>query len=183
VGPSQVRANPRRMQAAGRPRARLCLLKGCGKRFKPARPQARYCGESCQDEAARWRAWKAQEHYRHTEGDSSMSLRAEPAPTRAPGGTEAEVRNSPPGRPNRRVGHRPARNLRAAATGRDATRHSNGHAARRHSVFARGLASVPSSESWNASGGGEGAGRRAGEAGHDRVVCERRVLLLQIAIA
>lgn len=67
MGPSQVRANSRPKQATGRPRARLCLLKGCEKLFKPASPQARYCSGSCQSEAACWRAWKAQEQYRQTE--------------------------------------------------------------------------------------------------------------------
>jgi hypothetical protein len=42
---------------------------------------------------------------------------------------------------------------------------------------------MPLSESWNASGDGECDGRRAGGLGHDRVVSERRVLLLKIALA
>src|ERR671910_271694 len=42
-------------------------------------------------------------------GRSGLSPGAEPAPTRASGGEEAEARNSRPAPPNRRVGHRPAR--------------------------------------------------------------------------
>jgi hypothetical protein len=71
VGPSQDRTSSRPRQARqrpARPRARRCLLKGCERRFQPVRPQARYCGKSCRNEAARWRAWKAQGQYRQSEG-------------------------------------------------------------------------------------------------------------------
>ncbi len=47
-----------------RPRARLCLLKGCGERFHPRRAQQRYCSEQCGKAARRWSRWKAQQRYR-----------------------------------------------------------------------------------------------------------------------
>ena len=49
-----------------RPRARGCLLKGCGQRFHPRRPQQRYCSEQCRESARRWSRWKAQQRYRRT---------------------------------------------------------------------------------------------------------------------
>lgn len=49
-----------------RPRLRRCLLKGCGRRYRPLRPWARYCGEECRRQARRWSRWKAQKRYRAT---------------------------------------------------------------------------------------------------------------------
>jgi hypothetical protein len=40
------------------------LLKGCERRFVPARPQARYCGDACRLAARRWRRWQASRRYR-----------------------------------------------------------------------------------------------------------------------
>jgi len=54
---------PRR---ARRPRSRVCLLKGCGRIFRPKQPMARYCSEACQVEARRWRQWKARRRYRQS---------------------------------------------------------------------------------------------------------------------
>ena len=48
-------------------RPRRCLLKGCERLFQPQRPQARYCSESCQQAARRWRRWQASQRYRATE--------------------------------------------------------------------------------------------------------------------
>jgi hypothetical protein len=52
---------PRRL-----PRGRLCLLKGCGKRFRPTRALTRYCSAGCAAEGRRWSMWKAQQRYRGT---------------------------------------------------------------------------------------------------------------------
>jgi hypothetical protein len=52
---------------ARRPRARKCLLKGCGRVFRPDYALARYCSEHCRNEAAKWREWKARRKYRKTE--------------------------------------------------------------------------------------------------------------------
>jgi len=53
-------------QRARRPRRRVCLLKGCGRVFRPQQPLARYCSEACQTEARRWRRWKAHRRYRQS---------------------------------------------------------------------------------------------------------------------
>ena len=50
------------------PRSRVCLLKGCERRFRPSHPLTRYCSEDCREEARRWREWKAGHRYRHSEG-------------------------------------------------------------------------------------------------------------------
>jgi hypothetical protein len=47
-----------------RPRCRRCLLKGCEQRFRPSRPQSRYCSDPCQHQARRWRRWRAGQKYR-----------------------------------------------------------------------------------------------------------------------
>ena len=52
---------------ARRPRARTCLLKGCGRVFRPDHPLARYCSEHCRNQAAKWREWKARCKYRKTD--------------------------------------------------------------------------------------------------------------------
>ena len=49
-----------------RPRARLCLLKGCCRRFQPRRAQQRYCSEECGKAARQWSRWRAQQRYRST---------------------------------------------------------------------------------------------------------------------
>ena len=55
---------PRRPRGA--PRARLCLLKGCEKRFHPRQACQRYCSQGCRDAARKWDRWKAQQRYRET---------------------------------------------------------------------------------------------------------------------
>lgn len=55
-----------RWHRARRPRRRVCLLKSCGRVFRPQQPMARYCSEACQAEAHRWRHWKARRHYRQS---------------------------------------------------------------------------------------------------------------------
>ena len=57
------RGGPRRARG---PRRRVCLLKGCGRVFRPPQPLARYCSEVCQVEARRWRQWKARRRYRQS---------------------------------------------------------------------------------------------------------------------
>jgi hypothetical protein len=58
---------PRIRRNARRPRARTCLLKGCGRVFRPDHPLARYCSENCRNQAAKWREWKARCKYRKTD--------------------------------------------------------------------------------------------------------------------
>ena len=56
----------RRRQAARRPRARHCLLKGCAQRFHPRQARQRYCSQECREAARAWSQWKAQRRYRET---------------------------------------------------------------------------------------------------------------------
>ena len=58
---------PRTGRKTRRPRARACLLKDCGRVFRPEHPQARYCSEHCRNEAGKWREWKARQKYRKTD--------------------------------------------------------------------------------------------------------------------
>lgn len=62
VNQDHRRARPPRR----RPRSRLCLLKGCEKRFRPTRALARYCSHDCAAQGRRWSRWKAQQRYRET---------------------------------------------------------------------------------------------------------------------
>ena len=57
---------PRRKRCARRPRARLCLLKGCEQRFHPRSARQRYCSDRCRSEGRKWSRWKAQQQYRST---------------------------------------------------------------------------------------------------------------------
>lgn len=58
---------PRTRRKARRPRTRACLLKDCGRVFRPEHPKARYCSEHCRNEAGKWREWKARRKYRKTD--------------------------------------------------------------------------------------------------------------------
>ncbi len=57
---------PQQKKRARRPRSRTCLLKGCGRVFRPNHPLSRYCSEHCRNQAAKWREWKARQQYRQT---------------------------------------------------------------------------------------------------------------------
>jgi hypothetical protein len=46
------------------PRSRTCLLKGCGRRFRPCCGRRHFCSEPCRDAARRWSVHKAQQRYR-----------------------------------------------------------------------------------------------------------------------
>ena len=50
----------------GAPRARRCLLKGCGQRFRPRHARQRYGSGQCRKAVQAWSGWKAQERYRAT---------------------------------------------------------------------------------------------------------------------
>lgn len=179
MGPSDDRASPSRKQAhrrPARPRARRCLLKGCEQWFQPAWPQARYCSSSCQEAAARWREWKARQRYRTTAG--SRERRRAQSRRRRQREAERKRRAEEAGTSRRglRVGHRPARNLRARATVRAATRPSCGHADRRCNDFARDRAGVRSNACSSESAGGGSGGKSSGRRAFGLGACERSVL-------
>ncbi len=60
--------NPRWKRRARRPRSRICLLKGCGRTFRPEHPLTRYCSAPCREQARQWREWKARHRYRQADG-------------------------------------------------------------------------------------------------------------------
>src|SRR5262252_5976916 len=55
-----------RKRPVGRPRAPLCLLKGCERRFHPEHARQRYCSQECREAARAWSEWKARQAYRAT---------------------------------------------------------------------------------------------------------------------
>ena len=56
----------RRKRLPRRPRTRVCLLKGCERRFHPGQARQRYCSKGCREAARKWARWKAQQRYRET---------------------------------------------------------------------------------------------------------------------
>ena len=73
MGPPENRTRRSEKQAAHgrkrpvrRPRGRLCLLKGCERRFHPKHARQRYCSAECREAAQAWSRWKAQQTYRAT---------------------------------------------------------------------------------------------------------------------
>jgi len=78
MGPCKDPSTPAEKQAttedrwpkrrARRPRSRLCLLKDCGRSFRPQHPLRRYCSPECREQARQWRQWKARRRYRQTKG-------------------------------------------------------------------------------------------------------------------
>jgi len=76
MGPAEHPSSPVENQGKGsgthggrrrrRPRGRICLLKGCGRVFRPDHPLTRYCSDHCREEARKWREWKARHQYRQT---------------------------------------------------------------------------------------------------------------------
>ena len=48
-------------------RLRRCLLKGCGRLFRPSHPLSRYCSAACRQAARDWSRWRAARQYRQSE--------------------------------------------------------------------------------------------------------------------
>ena len=62
--PLEKQAAPGRKRPVCRPRGRLCLLKGCERRYHPAHARQRYCSPQCREAARTWSEWKARLKYR-----------------------------------------------------------------------------------------------------------------------
>src|SRR5438128_11305659 len=56
-----------RRRPARQPRSRECLLKGCGRAFRPGHPMARYCSQECRQKARQWSQWKSRQRWRQSE--------------------------------------------------------------------------------------------------------------------
>lgn len=89
--PGSLSDAARPLQGPAWQRLRRCLLKGCGRLFRPARPQSRYCCAACQQAARRWRRWRAQQTYRqsahgrqHRQQQARRYRQRHPAPPRPP---------------------------------------------------------------------------------------------------
>ena len=84
MSPRQDRSTPQRKQSQGKgqktrrrsrqPRSRECLLKGCGKRFRPTHPIGRYCSEECRRKARQWSQWKSRQRWRRSENGRKKRL-------------------------------------------------------------------------------------------------------------
>lgn len=171
MGPSEDRSTAAKNQAghlrtAGqrrrlrRPRSRACLLKGCERRFRPAHPLTRYCSEECREEARQWREWKAQHHYRQSEG-GKQKRRAQSRRYRLRS-KRTRTANQGPGKP--REGHRKKKYLATAAIDLVAMRNSTGAVAHLCSDFVRTLVGEPWSGFWSENdAGGNGIKRRNGD--------------------
>ena len=110
-----------RQHGARRPRRRFCLLKGCGRVFRPQQPMARYCSEACQAEARRWRQWKGRRRYRQSaNGKEKRRAQSRRLSSTPKGAASARKRC-----PHRREGHPCEIFFGAPVIGRVATRSSN----------------------------------------------------------
>jgi hypothetical protein len=63
---NQPRTKKQKRPRARRPRRRLCLLKGCGNRFRPMYAMSRYCSEECRRKARQWSQWKSRQQWRQS---------------------------------------------------------------------------------------------------------------------
>jgi hypothetical protein len=146
MGPDKHPASPAENQATRsargwgqeervrRPRRRVCLLKGCERRFRPVHPLARYCSPGCREEARRWREWKARHRYRQSEG-GKQKRRAQSRRYRM---RRQGVGAAKPGPGKPREGHRKKDYFAALVIARGATRSFSAAGARRCSDFAQG---------------------------------------------
>jgi hypothetical protein len=91
----RCRARPRR------PRVRICLRKGCGRKYQPGRWNQRYCQDpECQREVRRWQAAQRQARRRrdaaakaqHAEAERKRRQRAKSEPQIPPDADVAAAR-------------------------------------------------------------------------------------------
>jgi len=162
MGPSKDPSTPAENQAprsargggseerVRRPRKRVCLLKGCERRFRPVHPLTRYCSPECRAAARRWREWKARQRYRQSEaGKQKRRAQSRRYRMRRPRPEEAKSRSD-----QRREGHRKRIYLAPPVIARAATRSLRAADARRCSDFARGRVGEP----WSGFGSANDAG-------------------------
>jgi hypothetical protein len=68
MGAHHVKSKPHCPARARRPRLRLCLRKGCGRKYQPVRWNQRYCQEpECRRRVRRWQAARRQAKHRQDE--------------------------------------------------------------------------------------------------------------------
>jgi hypothetical protein len=80
VGSHQVKGKHRRSATARRPRPRICLRKGCGRKYQPRAWNQRYCQEpECRRLVRRWQAARRQAKRRQDPQVRAQQARAEGA--------------------------------------------------------------------------------------------------------
>jgi hypothetical protein len=80
VGAGQGTPKPRTSARGRRPRPRICLRKGCGRKYQPRRWNQRYCQDpQCQWEVRRWQAARRQARHRQHAQAKARHARAEKA--------------------------------------------------------------------------------------------------------
>ncbi len=89
MGNGQATPKHRTSTRGRRPRPRICLRKGCGRKYRPRRWNQRYCQDSqCQREVRRWQAARRQARHRqhadakarHAQAEKTRRQRAKSAP-------------------------------------------------------------------------------------------------------
>jgi hypothetical protein len=80
VGTPQGTGKPRRRARGRRVRPRICLRKGCGRKYQPRCRHQRFCQDpDCQREVRRWQAARRQGQRRQKAGVKSRHAQAEKA--------------------------------------------------------------------------------------------------------
>jgi hypothetical protein len=65
MGAPHVKSGPRRSARGRRPRPRICLREGCGRKYQPRSWNQRYCQDpECRREVHRWQAARRQAEHR-----------------------------------------------------------------------------------------------------------------------
>jgi hypothetical protein len=78
VGTHQVTQKHNRLPRARRPRPRICLRKGCGRKYQPRRWNQRYCQDpECLRLVRRWQAARRQANRRQDGGVRTQHAQAE----------------------------------------------------------------------------------------------------------
>jgi hypothetical protein len=78
VGTPHVNANHRSLARGRRPRRRICLRKGCGRKYQPRCWNQRYCQDSeCLRQVRRWQAARRQAKRRQDDRVQAQHAQAE----------------------------------------------------------------------------------------------------------
>ncbi len=101
MGCPHVKPQHRCCASGRRPRLRICLRKGCARKYQPRRWNQRYCQEpECRRQVRRWQAARrqarcrqaAEAKARHAEAQAARRRRAKSAPQAAQNPQLAEAR-------------------------------------------------------------------------------------------
>jgi hypothetical protein len=80
MGAPHVKSGPRCSARARRPRPRICLRKGCGRKYQPRSWNQRYCQDpECRRQVRRWQAARRQAKHRQDADVKARHAQAESA--------------------------------------------------------------------------------------------------------